>query len=161
MNVNKIVLSAIAALAITPAVAFADTYPVTVSVEASVPAANGMQISPVNGWDATTQRMSWDMTAAALRPIRQQIDVKSTNAIEAYLTNAAVLTSGAESLDMAVAVHGKTLGVGAANKVELLTDVEAAAGRRVDLQISTNAPAGGYKEGTYVGQVYMMFESTP
>lgn len=161
MNLKKVLLSTAAALVIAPAASFAADFPVTVSVEAIIPAADGLQITPVGGWDAITQTMGWDIARQDLRPISQQIDMRSNAAIEGYLTNDAALTSGANLLPMAVRVNGKTLATGAAGKVEILTAAEAAASQRVAVEIATTKPGNGYVEGNYAGQVYMMFESTP
>lgn len=161
MSLNKALLAAAAALIITPAVSLAADFPVTISVEAVVPAANGLQVTPVNGWDAITQRMGWDIATQTLKPINQQIDMKSNAAIQGYLINDAVLTSAAQSLPMVVNVNGKLLAAGVANKVELLTLTEASASKRVSFSVSTTKPAAGYVEGNYSGQVFLMFESTP
>ncbi|NIJ69941.1 CS1 type fimbrial major subunit [Xanthomonas sp. 60] len=161
MSMNKTLLAAVAALMLTPAAAFAEDFPITVSVEAKVPNADGLQISPVNGWDSLTQRMGWDLAAQTLIPIRRQIDMKSSASIDAYLIGDAVLTSAANALPLSIELHGKPLSAGVANKVEILNQTEAAASRRVDLKIATTAPTGGYVEGDYAGQVYMMFESNP
>lgn len=161
MNIKNTLLSTAAALILAPAASFAADFPVTVSVEAVIPAANGLQITPVNAWDSITQNFSWDIANQDLKPISQQMDMKSNAAIHGYLTTAAALTSGANSLPLTVVVNGKPLAVGAADKVEILTSVEAAASKRVGVEISTTKPSGGYVEGTYTGQAYMMFESTP
>lgn len=161
MNIKNTLLSTAAALILAPAASFAADFPVTVSVEATIPAANGLQITPVGGWDAITQQMSWDIASQDLKPINQQMDMKSNAAIEGYLTSAAALTSGANSLPIVVAVNGKPLPVGAATKIEILTEAEAKASKRVGVDISTTKPGAGYVEGKYAGQVYMMFESTP
>ncbi|AWH29568.1 CS1 type fimbrial major subunit [Stenotrophomonas sp. YAU14A_MKIMI4_1] len=160
MNISKTFLSTAAALILAPAVAIAAPIPVTVSVEATIPAAAGLQVTPVGGWDSITQRMSWDIARQDLQPISQQIDMKnSSGAINGYLVSDAALTSGANSLPLTVAVNGKTLPVGAAAAVELLTAAEAGASKRVGVNISTTRPGAGYVEGNYTGLVYMMFDA--
>lgn len=163
MSFKKNLLAAAAALSIIPAVSLAADFPITVSVEAVVPAANGLQISGVGDFLTRTQSMGWNIVTEELQPIRGQLDMKSPAAIFAYLTTDAVLTSGANSLPMSVSVHGKSLETGVGKKVEVLTAPAAGAAdatRRVDVSISTAKPTGGYVEGKYVGQVFMMFEST-
>jgi len=161
MSFKKTLLAAAAALILVPAVSLAADFPITVSVEAAVPAANGLQISPVNGWDAVTQRMGWDIVTQDLKPIKQQMHMKSNAAIHAYLTTDAKLTSANNELPMNVSVHDQELKTGVVDKVQLLTETEAAAGKRVEVVISTTKPTAGYVEGNYSGQVFMMFESTP
>jgi len=57
MNLKTTVLAAAAALILTPAAAMAATeqFPIQVTVEATVPSATGLQISPVGDWAGQTQ----------------------------------------------------------------------------------------------------------
>jgi hypothetical protein len=161
MSFNKTLLAAAAALSIIPAMSLAADFPMTVSVEAVVPAANGLQVSAVGGWDTVIQPLTWDIINQDLKPITKQLDIKSNADVHAYLTTDAVLTSSTDSLPMNVSIRGKPLLTGAANKVQLLTAAEAnGPGTRVEFAISTTKPAAGYVEGKYSGQVFMMFEST-
>jgi hypothetical protein len=163
MNLKTTVLAAAAALILTPAVAMAATeqFPIQVTVEATVPSATGLQISPVGDWAGQTQNMRWNIATQRLDPILQQVDMKSgLGAINAYLTTEAMLTSAGNAIDLTVAVAGQDLQVGAANAVEVATPTEAAASKRVAVAITAAAPTGeGYVQGTYQGNVFMMFES--
>lgn len=161
MNLKKIALAAVAALTLTPAAAYAETFPLQFSVVATVPSPTGLQITPVGDWANTTQTMRWNMALNRLDPIQQQIDMKSgLGAITAYLTTDAVLTSAANSIGMTVAVAGKSLPVGPASAVEVATPVEAAASKRAAVLITAAAPTGpAYAQGNYQGNVFMMFES--
>ncbi|WP_367345903.1 CS1 type fimbrial major subunit [Stenotrophomonas bentonitica] len=163
MNLKTTVLAAAAALILTPAAAMAATeqFPIQVTVEATVPSANGLQISPVGDWAGQTQQMRWNIATQSLAPIQQQVDMKSgLGAINAYLTTEAMLTSAGNAIDLAVNVAGQELKVGAGNAVEVATSTEAAASKRAQVAI-TAAPAtgDGYVHGTYQGNVFMMFES--
>lgn len=163
MNLKTTVLAAAAALILTPAAAMAATeqFPIQVTVEATVPSATGLQISPVGDWAGQTQNMRWNIATQRLDPILQQVDMKSgLGAINAYLTTEAMLTSAGNAIDLTVAVAGQDLQVGAANAVEVATATEAAASKRAAVAITAAAPAGdSYVQGTYQGNVFMMFES--
>jgi len=163
MNFKTTILAAAAALILTPTAATAATeqFPLQVTVEATVPSATGLQISPVGDWAGMTQAMRWNIATQRLEPIQQQIDMKSgLGAIEAYLTTDAILTSGGNNIGLTVAVAGQDLAVGAANSVEVATQAEAAASKRAAVTITAAAPGGAqYAHGTYQGNVFMMFES--
>ncbi|WP_421566880.1 CS1 type fimbrial major subunit [Stenotrophomonas sp. PD6] len=156
-------LAAAAALMLTPGAAIAATeqFPLQVTVEAVVPSATGLQISPVGDWAGQTQSMRWNIATQRLDPIQQQVDMKSgLGAITAYLTTDAMLTSAGNAIDLTVNVAGQALQVGASNAVEVATPVEAAASKRAAVTIvAADADAGGYAHGTYQGNVFMMFES--
>lgn len=162
MSFKSNVLTAAAALILTPAaMAATEQFPVQVTVEAVVPSATGLQISPVGDWAGQTQNMRWNIATQRLDPIQQQIDMKSgLGAIQAYLTTDAVLTSAGNTIDLTVAVAGQDLQVGAANALEVASPTEAAASKRAAVAITAAAPAGeSYVHGTYQGNVFMMFES--
>jgi len=163
MNLKNTVLAAAAALILTPAAAMAATeqFPLQVTVEAVVPSATGLQISPVGNWAGQTQNMRWNIATQRLDPIQQQVYMKSgLGAINAYLTTDAMLTSAGNKIDLTVNVAGQDLLVGAANAVEVATTLEAAASKRAAVAITAAAPAGeGYAHGNYQGNVFMMFES--
>lgn len=161
MRIKHTLLASLAATLLSPAIALAEQHNLQVSVEAQVPSPDGLQISPVGDWAGVTQRMNWNIATQTLDPIQRQLNMKSgLGEIKAYLTDAALLTSGANSIEMNVSVHGKALTVGPTTPAVILTDVEAAAGRQVDVRIAAAAaPVGGYVAGTYQGNVFMMFES--
>lgn len=152
-------LAAVAAAMLSPA-AMAEQFPLQVSVEAVVPSATGLQISPVGDWAGQVQSMRWNLTTQTLEPIQQQLDMKSgLGAIKAYLSTDAILTSGGDNIALAVAVAGQALAVGPAAAVEVASTTEAAAGKRADVAIRAIAPTK-YVAGSYQGNVFMMFEST-
>ncbi|WP_329763444.1 CS1 type fimbrial major subunit [Stenotrophomonas geniculata] len=163
MKFNKTLLSAAAALIISPAVSFAADIPVNVRVEAVIPTADGLRVD-TKDWGGVTQNMSYDINSDTLSPIRKQLSVKSNADVYAYLQSPASLTSGNDSLSLTVALGATELKVGAANKAEIAkkADAEATNGKTMDLTITAaDAPSTGYVAGSYIGEVMMMFESTP
>lgn len=162
MNFKTSTLAAVAALILSPAVAMAEEFPLQVTVEAVVPSAAGLQISPVGDWAGQTQNMRWNLATQTLDPIQQQIDMKSgLGAINAYLTTNAVLASAANTIGLTVSVAGQALAVGEVNAVEVASATEAAASKRASIAIVAAAPTGpAYVQGNYQGNVFMMFESS-
>lgn len=160
MKCKFIPAAALSALLMLPAVSFAEQFPMQVTVEAVVPTATGLQISPVGDWAGQVQVMPWNINTQALDPIQQQIDMKSgLGAINAYLITDAILSSGGDNIGLNVAVAGKPLAVGPASAVEVATTTESAAGKRADVAISAVAP-DAYVSGVYQGSVFLMFESS-
>jgi hypothetical protein len=160
MKCKFILAAAVSALLMSPAVSLAEQFPMQVTVEAVVPSATGLQISPVGDWAGQVQVMPWNINTQALEPIQQQIDMRSgLGAINAYLTTDAILSSGGDNIGLNVAVAGKPLAVGPASAVEVATTTESAAGKRADVAISAVAPAS-YVPGVYQGSVFLMFESS-
>lgn len=163
MHLKSHLVAAAAAMMLAPAAAFAATeqYPLQVTVEATVPSATGLQISPVGDWAGQTQTMRWNIATQRLDPIQQQVDMKSgLGAIQAYLSTEAMLTSAGNAIDLTVNVAGKNLQVGPGNAVEVATATEAAGSKRAAVAITAAAAGGGgYVHGSYQGNVFMMFES--
>lgn len=161
MSIKRTAIALAAALMLSPAAAMAEEFPLQVTVEAFVPSPTGLQISPVGDWAGVTQEMRWNLASSKLEPIQQQIDVKSgLGAITAYLTTEAVLASAANTIALAVNVAGQELKVGSAAAVEIASEAEAAASKRAAVEIvAAAAPTGGYAQGNYQGNVFMMFES--
>lgn len=161
MSIKRTAIALAAALMLSPAAAMAEEFPLQVTVEAFVPAPGGLQVSPVGDWAGVTQEMRWNLATQKLDPIQQQVDIKSgLGAITAYLTTDAVLASAANTINLTVSVAGKVLPVGSATPAEVATVAEALASKRAAVEIvAAAAPAGGYAQGNYQGNVFMMFES--
>lgn len=160
MSIKTCIIAAAIAAACFTGTAAAETQTLSVNIEAQVPSATGLQLSPVGNWSNITQTLNWDITTQSLQPFQQQLGMKSgLGKITAHLANAAVLTGGAETIDLTVSVGGTDLAIGPTNKVDVATAIEAAAGKNAAVRIAPSAPVGGYKQGTYQGVVNMVFES--
>lgn len=161
MTVKSCVIAAAVAALCFAGTAAAETQTLSVNIEAQVPSATGLQLSPVGNWSNVTQTLNWDLVNQTLLPFQQQLGMKSgLGKITAHLANAAVLTGGAETIALEVFVAGTVLGVGPANSVDVATVQEAAAGKNAAVRIAPTTPVGGYKQGTYQGVVNMVFESS-
>lgn len=161
MSINRTALALAATLMFSPAAAMAEEFPLQVTVEAFVPSPAGLQVTPVGDWAGVTQTMGWNLATQTLDPINQQLDMKSgLGAITAYLTTTATLASAANTIAMNVSVAGQQLAVGSSAAVEVASADEALASKRAAVEIAAAAaPDGGYVQGNYQGNVFMMFES--
>lgn len=145
------------ALFTATAVHAADPIEKQVQVIAQVPT-DTFYVEPVGGnWMNDPQELQWNSFQAAFDKIDKQLQVKSTNGpIDAYLVSPAVISSGAESIDLDVKVAGNSLTTSSAQVVD---SAQAGAGAVVGFQISAKPAANGaYVPGSYQGLVSMVFE---
>ncbi|ROM93893.1 CS1 type fimbrial major subunit [Pseudomonas brassicacearum] len=104
------------------------------------------------------QVLSYNPATGDLSTLRAAFDTRHTaGAIEASLESAATLFNGSDTVPLTVKFNGKDLKVGTAQ--EVLSEADAAAGRRVDLEIIPTKPADGYAAGDYTGTVSMIFDA--
>lgn len=75
MHAKKMTL--LAALLAAASVANADTPQVNFNVEAVIPATD-FYVTPVNGWDAQTQQMTWNAANDSLNAFSQQLQMKNS-----------------------------------------------------------------------------------
>lgn len=130
------------------------------NIEATVPAQE-FYVNSNNGWEAQTQKMTWNSSRNLLNDITQQLVMKNTTGgIKAYLAAQPVL-SGSESSDtinLDVKISGKSLPADAASAVTLFSADEAKIEKTVSMvvtQANTDKPAAG----NYIGSVTMMFDT--
>lgn len=159
---NKIITIA-AALALTSFVASA-TQDIQFNIEAQIPD-NDFYVTGT-GWEAATQKMTWNESALRLNEISQNLRAKNaTGGIKAYLASKPELVAGGvlTPIDLNVSVHGKALSVSPANAVNILTDTEAGTERTLVMTVSspTYTAATRPEAGGYTGSVTMIFDTTP
>ncbi|CAI8873815.1 Adhesin [Pseudomonas donghuensis] len=129
-----------------------------VTVIATIPTEN-FYVEPVGGnWMNEPQSMAWNPMRESLEPIRKQLQVKSTTgAISARLLSPAVISSGANSIGLDVAVNGTGL---TTTSAPVVPAADAAAGARVGFDVAAqSAGPSGYVPGNYQGIINMMFET--
>ncbi|CAK9888477.1 MULTISPECIES: CS1 type fimbrial major subunit [Pseudomonas] len=129
-----------------------------VTVVATIPTEN-FYVEPVGGnWMNEPQSMAWNPLRESLEPIRKQLQVKSTTgAISARLLSPAVISSGANSIGLDVAVNGTGL---TTTSVPVVPAAAAAAGTLVGFDVAAQAAGpSGYAPGNYQGIVNMLFET--
>jgi hypothetical protein len=93
--------------------------------------------------------------------LRKYFDVKhDTSAIEARLESEPYLSNGneAENIYLRVSFNGQALSHDAQPR-QVVSAQEAMAGSRVRLDIEPTIPTGGYKPGSYYGNVLLVFSA--
>ncbi|AZV28807.1 fimbrial assembly protein [Pseudomonas syringae] len=112
-------------------------------------------------WIHRPQRLLWDYNTSTLRGLRKSFDVRhDSSAIEARLESTGRLSNG--RLGEEILLHVKFNGVVLSADVrprEVLSQAEAAVGKRVLLEIDPIKPLGGFKPGDYDGTVMLLFNA--
>ncbi|EFE95359.1 hypothetical protein HMPREF0758_3050 [Serratia odorifera DSM 4582] len=164
MNLKKIGLAA--SLLACGFAANADTPQVDFTVEAVIPD-NSFYVTPVNGWNAQSQKMRWDepsMSVVEADPGKQLKMKNTAGGIKAYLNGAPTLTSGAgtDAIPLTVSLAGKTLPVTSATAVELYNSTAAATEQTATMAISQSSTLSARPAaGNYMGPVTMIFDTVP
>lgn len=112
-------------------------------------------------WIHRPQRLNWDYPTSTLSSVRKNFDVRhDTSAIEARLDSLPYLSNGRPGEDIVLRVRFN--GVELKSDLlpqEVVTQAEAAAGKRVLLEIESVKPASGYRPGDYSGNVMLLFNA--
>lgn len=112
-------------------------------------------------WIHRPQRLLWDYNTSTLRGLRKSFDLRhDSSAIEARLENTGRLSNGrlGEEILLHVKFNGVVLGADVRPR-EVLSQAEAAIGKRVLLEIDPIEPLGGFKPGDYDGTVMLLFNA--
>jgi hypothetical protein len=152
-----------AALIFSAGVASAAPISLDVDVTAYIPSSTSLDVYDVGGWASAPLAMNYDRINKTLSAVGGPLQIiGGTTGVEAYLSFAPQLVSGADSIPLLVSVGGVGLAVGSAAAVQVATAAEAAAGKRVQLVVAAAPATGtGYATGTYSGPVHMLFDSVP
>jgi hypothetical protein len=103
------------------------------------------------------QRLAYNPVSSQLSPLRAQFDVKNIGgAIAARLAEEAYLFNGRDRVDLRVTFNNQPLSLSA---TEVLSRLDASAGKRVALEIAAIKPADDYQSGDYFGTVHMVFDA--
>ncbi len=162
-NMNKpcafALLAAIAGAFATHAWAARETLDIDVSV--TVPT-RGFYILPAEpDWIHRQQILQWNYPDSTLGGLSKNFDVRhDTSAIEARLESVPYLSTGRAGEEIGLRVRFNSVELSADPGFrQVLTKDEAAAGKRVPLEIDPIMPAGGYKSGEYSGNVLLLFNA--
>ncbi|MGE8189933.1 CS1 type fimbrial major subunit [Pseudomonas sp. NPDC086278] len=152
-------VAAIAAWAATSAFAAREVHRFDVFV--TIPTL-AFYVTPADpGWIHREQQLPWNLSSATLGGLRKHFDVKNeAGSIQARLEGRPYLSNGtaAHDIDLRVLFNGQLLSEHENREVISLTD--AAAGKRVLLEIVPVPPADGvYRPGNYFGSVNMIFNA--
>lgn len=113
------------------------------------------------GWIHQAQRLIWDNPTSTLSSVRKYFDVRhASSAIQARLESVPYLSNGTpgEDIQLQVSFNGVVLRPDITPQ-DVVSQAEAAAGKRVLLEIDPLKPAGGYRPGDYRGNVLLMFNA--
>lgn len=161
---KKVAMSApVLALAFVSSAALAVPQTHNIQVVADIPSSD-FYVQPVNhDTVAMPQQLLWNNTTSKLESISRDFKVKSSvsasagPAIKATLLDPAVMSSGADDIQLNVRFNNVALTLG--GEVEVVAADAAIAELITPMSISPVEPSGGYKEGNYTGNVRVMFDA--
>lgn len=145
----------------SPGALAVDSQSYIINLKADVPS-DSFQVIPVeSGWINQTQYMEYDIPTKKLHAIEKQFQYKNTTGgIQATLINTdasgkVVLSNGKETIPLTVIFNGVALSPEVA---VVVTSADAKAGGRTMLRITQANDNALTNEGSFTGQVAMIFE---
>jgi len=151
----------LAATALTGAGAWAAREEHTFEVSLTIPSRPFYIIPAEPDWIHRPQRLAWDYPRATLGGLEKNFDVRhDSSAIEARLGSEPFLENGrpGEIIELQVTFNGVELSSHVIPR-QVLSQEEAATGKRVALKIEPIEPAGGYRSGDYNGNVVLLLNA--
>lgn len=133
----------------------------TFEVSLSIPSRPFYIIPAEPDWIHRPQRLEWDYPRSTLNGLMRNFDVRhDSSAIEARLDFEPYLENGrpGEVIDLRVSFNDVELSSHIIAR-QVLSEEEAAGGKRVALKIDPIEPAGGYRSGDYHGTVVLLFNA--
>jgi hypothetical protein len=128
-------------------------------VSVDIPTLGFYVIPAESNWIHLEQTLAWNIQTSSLEGLRKNFDVKhDTSAIEARLDAEPYLSNGRDeqNIYLQVSFNGKVLSHDP-RPVQVVSAEQAMAGGRFALEIQPKTPPGGFKPGTYYGNVQLMF----
>lgn len=133
----------------------------TFEVSLTIPSRPFYIIPAEPDWIHRPQRLEWDYQRSTLSGLQRNFDVRhDSSAIEARLAYDPYLENGrpGEVIDLLVSFNDVELSSHVTPR-QVLSEEEAAGGKRVALKIDPIEPTGGYRPGDYHGNVVLMFNA--
>lgn len=155
------VVALMATAALTTTVTWAAREEHVFEVSLTVPSRPFYVIPAESDWIHRPQRLEWHHATSTLGSVRKNFDVRhDTSAIEARLETIPYLSNGksGEDIELRVTFNGVILSAERPPR-QVVSQEEAAAGKRVLLEIDPVEPAGGYRPGDYSGNVLLLFNA--
>lgn len=149
----------LAATALAGAGAWAAREEHTFEVSLTIPSRPFYIIPAEPDWIHRPQQLPWSYQRGTLEGLEKNFDVRhDSSAIEARLGSEPYLENGrpGEIIELQVSFNGVQLSSHITPR-QVLSQEEAAAGKRVALKIVPIEPAGGYRSGDYTGNVVLLF----
>ncbi|MBC8999033.1 fimbrial assembly protein [Pseudomonas sp. N40(2020)] len=155
------VVALMATTGLTASVAWAAREEHTFEVSLTIPSRPFYIIPSEPDWIHRPQRLDWNHSTSSLSSVRKNFDVRhDTSAIEARLEAEPYLSNGraGEEIHLQVSFNGVQLSAETTPR-QVVSQEEAATGKRVLLQIDPIKPDGGYRPGDYSGNVLLLFNA--
>lgn len=149
------------ATGLTGALAWAAREEHTFEVSLTIPSRPFYVIPAEPDWIHRPQQLWWDYPKATLGSLEKNFDVRhDSSAIDARLLFEPYLENGRpnEAIMLRVTFNNVELSSQPVPR-QVVSQEEAAAGKRVALKIEPIEPAGGYRSGDYNGNVLLMFSA--
>ncbi|MFJ5255447.1 CS1 type fimbrial major subunit [Pseudomonas koreensis] len=143
----------------TASFAAREEYRFEVSVD--IPALGFYVIPAETDWIHRAQILPWNVSTKRLGGLRKHFDVRhDTSAIEARLESEAYLSNGRDEQNIYLRVSfADTVLTHETPPRQVVSAEQARAGGRYVLEIQPITPAGGYKPGSYYGNVHLIFNA--
>jgi hypothetical protein len=129
-----------------------------VSVE--IPTLGFYVIPAETDWIHRAQILPWNVSNKSLGGLRKHFDVRhDTSAIEARLDSQAYLSNGRPDQNIYLRVSFADTELSHESPRQVVSAEQARTGGRYVLEIQPIVPAGGYKPGSYYGNVQLIFNA--
>ena len=129
-------------------------------VSVDIPTLGFYVIPAETDWIHRAQILPWNISTKSLGGLRKHFDLRhDTSAIEARLENAAFLSNGREEQNIYLRVSFADTVLTHETPRQVVSAEQARAGGRYALEIQPITPAGGYKPGSYYGNVHLIFNA--
>jgi hypothetical protein len=151
----------LAATALASAAAWGAREEHTFEVSLTIPSRPFYIIPAEPDWIHRPQRLEWDYPRSTLNGLQRNFDVRhDSSAIEARLAFDAFLENGRPGgvIELRVFFNDVELSSHITPR-QVLSEEEAAGGKRVALRIDPIEPMDGYRSGDYHGNVVLMFSA--
>lgn len=129
-------------------------------VSVDIPTLGFYVIPAETDWIHRAQILPWNISTKSLGGLRKHFDLRhDTSAIEARLENAAFLSNGRDEQNIYLRVSFADTVLTHETPRQVVSAEQARAGGRYALEIQPITPAGGYKPGSYYGNVHLIFNA--
>ncbi|RBB98407.1 fimbrial assembly protein [Pseudomonas sp. MWU12-2115] len=129
-------------------------------VSVDIPTLGFYVIPAETDWIHRAQILPWNVSSKSLGGLRKHFDVRhDTSAIEARLDSQAYLSNGRPEQNIYLRVSFADIELSHESPRQVVSAEQARAGGRYVLEIQPIVPAGGYKPGSYYGNVQLIFNA--
>lgn len=149
------------AAALTAAVTWAAREEHTFEVSLTIPSRPFYIIPAQPDWIHRPQVLAWQHATDSLGNLEKSFDIRhDSSAIEARLATEPFLDTGTTGEVIELRVTFNDVVLSSIIPQQVLSEEEAAVGKRVLLKIEPIKPPGGYRPGHYSGNVVLLFNAS-